>query len=170
MRAVGVGVGVALMVLAACSKKDAEQPPADFSNPAVPAQPAPAKYALADFQHLRFLEGAWRGTLPDGGFFYESYHFLDDSTIFMAGYADSTLKTKKDSARIVYRNGAVLDSGGAVAVAEKLDSNTVDFRAAPTSHFAWTRQGPDAWVANIYNRQPDGTERTTTYQLKRIRK
>jgi hypothetical protein len=166
-----VGMGFAL-ILIACGKKDADQPPADYSNPAVPAQPAPAKFALADFGTLRYLEGAWKGAQVNGNAFYESYHFLNDSTILKASHTDSTLKTKSDSSRIVFRNGAVIDSGftGTTYTAEKLDSSIVDFRAGPQYHFTWSRDGSDAWKAMLYNRQADGTERVTTYQMKRIRR
>lgn len=169
---VGVGVGVLLAVGAACGKKDANQPPADYSNPAVPAQPAPAKFALADFSTLRYLEGAWKGSQANGNAFYESYHFLNDSTIFMASHTDSTLKTKSDSSRIVFRNGAVIDSAysGSVYTVEKLDASIVDFRAGPNYHFTWSPAGADAWKATLYNKQPDGTERVTTYSLQRIRR
>jgi hypothetical protein len=153
----------------ACGKKDADTPPPNFSNPAAPAQPAPAKFALTDFGQLRYLEGVWRGTMPNGNVFYESYHFVDDSTILQGGHTDSTLRTKSDSARIVFRNGAVIDSGGTVYSAEKLDSAMVDFRASPSYHFVWTRQGTDAWTATIYSKQ-GGSERVTTYPMKRIRR
>jgi hypothetical protein len=156
--------------LVACAKKDAEQPPKDYSNPAVPAQPAPAKFALADFATLRYLEGVWKGTMPNGNVFYESYHFINDSTLFQASHTDSTLKTKSDSSLIVFRAGAVIDSGSGVSVAEKLDSATVDFRSAPTYHFTWTREHNDSWMATLYNKQPDGTERVTKYPMKRIHK
>ena len=159
-------------VLLACAKKDAEDPPKDFSNPAVPGQPVPAKFAIADFQTLRYLEGTWKGMQPNGSPFYESYHFVNDSTLLQASHTDSTFKTKSDSSLIIFRNGAVLDSSftGRTSVAEKLDSSVVDFRAGPNYHFTWTRQNADAWKAILYNRQPDGTDRVTTYLLTRIRK
>jgi hypothetical protein len=168
---VGMGMGL-LLILAACSKKDAEQPPKDFSNPAVPGQPVPSRFALTDFQTLRYLEGTWKGTQANGSAFYESYHFINDSTVFKASHTDSTFKTKSDSSLVVFRNGAVMDSSfsGSIYTAEKLDSLIADFRAGPNYHFTWTRQSPDAWKAILYNRQPDGTDRVTTYVLTRIRK
>jgi hypothetical protein len=142
----------------------------DFSDPAAPAQPVPARFALADFNALRYLEGVWRGTMPNGNAFYESYHFVNDSTILQAGHTDSTLETKSDSSRIVFRGGAVIDSSSAVYTAEQLDSSIVDFRAGPSYHFTWARQGNDAWLATLFNKQPDGTERVTKYAMKRLRR
>ena len=163
-------MGLGLVLLVACSKKDADQPPKDFSNPAVPAQPAPAKFALADFGKLRYLEGTWRGTMANGNPFYESYHFVNDSTIAKGNHSDSTFKTKSDSSMIIFRNGAIMDSSKSVYTAESLDSTVVDFRASPTYHFTWTREGNDAWTAKLFSKQPDGTEKVTVYPMKRIRR
>ena len=165
-----VRAGVLALVVVSCSKKDAETPPPDFSNPAVPAQPAPAQFALADFANLRYLEGTWRGTMENGKPFYESYHFVDDSTIIMGNHADSTFRTKSDSTRIVFRHGAIMDSSRSVYAVVSIDSNVVDFRASPTYHFTWTREGNDAWTARLYAKQPDGTDRVTTYPMKRVRR
>jgi hypothetical protein len=158
-----------LVGLLACSSKDAEQPPADFQTPGAPAQPMPAKFAAADFAQLRYLEGTWRGSMANGQSFYESFHFLDDSTVLQGSHTDSTFKTKSDSSRIVFRGGAVYDSGGTVSVAEKLDSSIVDFRTSPTYHFTWRKTGPDDWTATLMNKNADGTERTTIYPMKRIK-
>jgi hypothetical protein len=167
---VGVGVGVGVFFLIACSKKDAETPPVDFSNPGAPAQPMPAKFALADFGALRYLEGTWRGTLENGKSFYESYRFVNDSTIAKGGHTDSTFGKKSDSSLIVFRGGAVMDSGASVYTAEKLDSSVADFRASPAYHFTWTRESNDAWTARLFSKQADGTERVTTYPMKRVKK
>ena len=75
------------------------------------------------------------------------------------------------SSLIVFRNGAVIDSGAnSASVAEKLDSTMIDFRSGPTYHFTWTKDGPDAWTARLFAKQADGTERVTTYPMKRIRR
>ena len=167
----GMGMGV-MLALIACSKKDAEQPPKDFSNPAVPGQPVPAKFALADFNSLRYLEGTWKGMQSNGNAFYESYHFVNDSTIFQANHTDSTFRKKSDSSLIIFRDGVVVDSNfnGKMYTAEKLDLNLVDFRAGPDYHFAFTRESNDAWTATLYRKEPSGVETTTVYRLKRIRR
>ena len=154
---------------AACSKKDADQPPPNFQTPAAPAQPMPAKFATADFARLRYLEGTWRGTMPNGQSFYESFHFLDDSTALQGTHTDSTFRKKSDSSRIVFRGGAVYDSGGTVSIAEKLDSTVIDFRTSPTYHFTWTKTGADAWTAQLMSRNADGTDRVTIYPMKRVK-
>jgi hypothetical protein len=168
----GLTAGAVMLSLLACSKKDAETPPADFSTPGAPAQPMPAKFSLADFGQLRYLEGTWRGTMENGKPFYESYHFVNDSTVFQANHTDSTFQTKSDSSLIIFRGGAVTDSSfsGKTYTAEKLDSSIVDFRASPTYHFAFTRESNDAWTARLFSKQDAGPERVTTYPMRRIRR
>jgi hypothetical protein len=165
-----MAMGMAALLLAACTSKDPNKPPKDYSNPAAPAQPAPAKFALADFQSLRYLEGSWKGTMANGSAFYEAYHFLNDSTLLGAGVTDSTFQAKKDSSVIAFRDGAVTYTGSAVYTAEKLDSTVVDFRASETYHFTWTREGDDAWKATLYSTQDDGTERVTSYEMRRVKR
>lgn len=170
MRARHLLAVAALAGLSACTKDS--EPPATSGTAATPAAPAPVKFALTDFGQLRWLEGAWRGTMPNGTFFHETYHFVDDSTIAMGGHTDSTLKTKSDSARWVFRGGEVIDSGGSVVYhASRIDSAGIDFRADPdpTHHFTFTRDGSDAWTARIFSKGPDGAERVTVYPMRRIK-
>ncbi|HET9426622.1 MAG TPA: hypothetical protein VFO55_14765 [Gemmatimonadaceae bacterium] len=160
----------AAIAATACTKDKSGQPPENFETPAAPAAPMPASWSLADFGHLRYLEGQWRGTMPGGRPFYESYRFLNDSTILRGSHTDSTYSTKSDSALIVFRAGAVIDSGSAVFHATKLDSSVVDFRADvdPRRGFTWTRESADAWTARILSAAPDGTERVTIYPMRRV--
>jgi hypothetical protein len=156
------------LAVAACGKGDT--PPADYQTPGAPAAAMPTHFTTAEFNHLRYLEGTWIGTMPNGNPFYESYHFINDSTILKGGHTDSTFHTKSDSSLIILRNGAVIDSGSTSSTAEKLDSTVVDFRSGPTYHFSWTREGPDAWTARLFAKQADGTERVTTYPMRRVRR
>jgi hypothetical protein len=126
-------------------------------------------YTIHDFAKLRWLEGSWRGQIPKGGFFYETYRLLDDSTIAMRGYADSTLTRANDSANIMFRGGRVVDTSTAAAyAATHLDTSRVDF--APTdrarNHFTWIRQSPDRWTATLRPAKGD----TVAYPMVRIRR
>lgn len=163
---------VALGALVACGRDSGRSADSGTAAaPGTPAAPAPVTFTLADFGKLRWLEGAWRGTMPNGALFHETYHFVNDSTIAMGGHTDSTLKTKADSARWVFRSGAVIDSGGSVVYhASRIDSAGIDFRADPdpSHHFTFTREGSDAWTARIFSRGPDGAERVTVYPMRRI--
>ena len=153
------------------STPDASRP---ADSPAATAQgtgpqPSPGRYTIADFGALRWLEGSWRGTLPEGGYFYERYHFIDDSTIVMHAFPDSTFSAPNDSSRITLRGQTVASEGGSRYVATSLDSRNVTF--APTragsNHFTWTRDSEDAWTATL--RSAGQSPRTTVYKLERAR-
>jgi hypothetical protein len=160
---------VVLLVLAACGKKD-DQAMVDSAAAASDSSATPAPtFTLADFGHLRYLEGTWRGTMANGNPFYESYHFLNDSTIQKGNHTDSTFQTKSDSSLIMIRNGKVADVGaGSAYTAVKLDASVVDFRASDQYHFTWTREGNDTWTARLFSKKPDGSEQVTVYPMKRM--
>jgi hypothetical protein len=165
----GMGMGLFAMVVIGCSREPDRPPPG--TNNAATAQIATAKFALADFAKLRYLEGTWVGTMANGNSFYESYHFANDSTLLKGSHTDSTFKTKSDSSVIIFRNGVVMDSSAAsMYTAEKLDTSVVDFRAGPTYHFTWSRESNDAWTARLFSKQADGSEKVTTYPMKRMKR
>lgn len=133
--------------------------------------PIPGRYALADFHHLRWLEGSWRGALPEGGSFFESYRLVDDSTIAMYGYPDSTFKGATDSARIALRGTTVADEGATARwVATRLDSMTVQFapERGGSNDFMWERESADKWLATLRSRDRTGARRTIMYPMQRI--
>lgn len=160
---------VAFCAAVGCKK---DQPAADFKTSGASASPMPVKFSLADFQHLRYLEGTWRGTMPDGKLFYESYHFVNDSTILQGGHPDSTFATKTDSSTFEFRAAEIVHGSSTKYHAAALDSTTVDFRADvdPKTHFVWTKEGPDAWTARLFRAGPDGAELVTVYPIKRVKR
>src|SRR5688500_10516683 len=93
-------VVLALVLVVACSRRD-ERSLVDSASAARDVTPVVAgQYTLADFQRLRWLDGRWRGFQPDGKTFYEQYRVLNDSTIAMVGFADSTFGKPADSSRV----------------------------------------------------------------------
>ena len=165
------------VVLLTLACRSGEQPRAD-SAAGVPAEatanPSPSPkvkpYSLAQFQQLRWLEGRWQGGLPDGGSFYEQYRWLDDSTIAMHGFADSTFTRATDSARISLRYGVIANDGAAARwVAHGLDSTSVHFvpgRGASNS-FSWVRESPTRWTATLQSNR-EGRAQSTVYRMQRI--
>lgn len=126
-------------------------------------------YSLRDFSHLRWLEGTWRGEVPGAGYFYEQYRLLDDSTIAMRGFADSTFTNPNDSADIMLRGGRIIDrSTKAQYAATLVDSSRVDFapEKADNNHFSWLRESADRWTATL--RAADG--KAIVYPMVRMRK
>jgi hypothetical protein len=127
-----------------------------------------ARLSLNDFAHLRWIQGDWRGELPNGGAFYERYRFLDDSTIAMRGFEDSTFTQPNDSATVAFRGGTVTDrSTAAQWSATRLDANEIDFAPGQgaTNHFSWKRESADKWTATL--RSANGN--TNTYRMERVR-
>jgi hypothetical protein len=133
-------------------------------------KPASGHYSLPEFARLRWLEGSWRGRLPDGGYFYERYHALDDSTIVMHGFTDSTFARTTDSSRITLRGGTVASEGGSRWEAISLDSSSVDFVStrAASNGFIWTRESPDKWKATLRSEDKQKRPVTTIYQMERV--
>lgn len=163
---------VVLLVALACRSE--EQPSADStaqSSGGAAAASSAKQYSLADFRQLRWLEGRWRGGLPNGDSFYEQYRWADDSTIVMHSFPDSTFARASDSARISLRNGVVANEGATARwEATDLDSASVDFapvRGASNS-FGWVRESSTRWTATLRSTDREGRPQQTVYRMERI--
>ena len=167
---------VLFLVALACQSRDravndSTVTPASDTTPTASASAKSNPYSLAQFAQLRWLEGRWRGTLPDGGFFYEQYRWLDDSTIVMHAFGDSAFARATDSARVSLRFGVVANEGiTARWVATRLDSAAVEFipRRGASNGFTWVRESPDRWTATLQSPSGDGRMRSTVYHVERV--
>lgn len=156
---------VAVLTLAACRDRDG----ARAGDSVRPAQPG--TYAGADFQRLRWLEGRWQGRMEDESLFYEQYRFVDDSTILMRSFKDSTFTQPTDSSRITLRGSTVAsEAGPARWVAERLDTLGVEFAPdrGATNYFSWSKESPNAWTATLRWMDRDGRARRVAYALQRL--
>ena len=177
-RAIHVRMAIALLAVSSASGcRSSERAAADSASAerdSVGARaPVPGRFALHDFQHLRWLDGSWRGALPEGGSFFQTYRVVDDSTIAMYGYPDSTFRQATDSARIVLRGTTVSDEGATTRwVATRLDSLAVEFAPARggANDFIWEPESPDKWLATLHSRDARGAPRTIMYPMHRIRR
>jgi hypothetical protein len=128
--------------------------------------PTPGHFTESDFQSLRWLEGEWRGTGGQRPFF-EGYESLNDSTIRIHYYADST-RTSERGAGSVYLSGGVIyhEADGGVWVAVQFDSTGIHFVPSEGAEngFRWTQTSPTTWEAVLHFR--GGSE--TRYELSRI--
>ncbi|AHG93521.1 hypothetical protein J421_5986 (plasmid) [Gemmatirosa kalamazoonensis] len=128
---------------------------------------------------LRWIEGDWRGAGMGGtqqAPFYERYRFVDDSTLTVESFADSTFRTVRDAARYELRGGRLGNVGmGPRYVAVRLDSLGVEF--APVSrasnHFRWDRakgagMHPAQWQAMILWVETTAMRRRE-YVMRRVR-
>jgi hypothetical protein len=113
-------------------------------------EPAPVKVTLADFRKLKFLEGKWRGTgyrVP----FFESYRFVNDSTIEGKTSEDSRFTTTKPGSNIVLRGGSIYsqDIGQPPRWAvTRIDTAGYYFSAlGRPGFFIWKSVNPNEWSA-----------------------
>jgi hypothetical protein len=96
---------------------------------------------------------------------------VDDSTIAMQAFPDSTLAGTSDSARIVLRDGTVTNEGGAARwAATRLDATGVAFTPVEgaTNSFTWTVERADRWTATLTWRDHAGQSHVATYPMERI--
>ena len=135
-------------------------------------QPVAGRYTLQEFARLRWLDGSWRGRLPNGSYFYERYRVVNDSTIAMRGFADSLFARVTDSSSITFRGGTVASEGGTRWVATRLESSAVDFASESNAanNFTWTRESGDRWTATLRSTERDGRPRTIVYPMERVRR
>src|SRR5687767_16020153 len=96
----GVSLVAAVTVVMACDKKVQS-----LRQIAVPpdSEVRAGEFTADDFRRLRWLAGRWQGFQPDGGKFYEEYRVVNDSTLAMFSYPDSTFGTPSDSSRVQLR-------------------------------------------------------------------
>lgn len=134
-------------------------------------QTQPVQVTLDQFRQLRWIEGTWRGSGGNYPSFFEQYEILNDSTIRMRAFSDSTLRVVTDSSTIDWRNGKI---------ASRRESRSYDaIEFTPTSirfirpglttgGHTWTWVGPNEWTAALYSsRQPPVV---TIYTMRRFRR
>lgn len=152
---------LAFVLFCACSADGQDEPaeqPVQASESATPT-PDTVRYTTADFQALRYLEGDWRGSGYEGGLFYETYRFVNDSTIEMTAWTDSTMSAASDRSEYALRDGVIRAGDGARLV--RVDDEGHHFQGPS---FGWTfRQvSSDRWTARV--------SASTTYTMDRIRR
>lgn len=69
-------------------------------------------FTSEDFAHLRFLEGRWEGTGPDGNRFYEQYAFPSDSEMTSTRFADATFAEASDGSVVAMDGDRVISTWG----------------------------------------------------------
>jgi hypothetical protein len=133
-------------------------------------RPLPAQITLAQFQLLRWLQGTWRGTATGTAPVYQSYVFIDDSTVRGFSYRDSTFAQASDSSIIAWRSGLVRDTGaGQVWIATRLDSTGARFAPeADANRFTWTQESRDRWTALLEWPDSAAAHPPRTYLMERV--
>jgi hypothetical protein len=126
--------------------------------------------SLDEFRQLRWLEGTWRGSGARGAAFFEAYALIDDSTLVISHFADSTLGGRTDGGRVFLRAGVVWhDVGEARWVAARLDAGSVRFepvRGARTG-FTWRRESASTWTATLHAAR-NAHDVSAMYRMERV--
>lgn len=133
------------------------------------AQQRPPSVTVAQFKELQWLAGTWRGSGRAYPAFFEEYRVVDDSTMLMRSFSDSTLRTTTDSSRIELRNGTVVSRGDRTATpAIEVTATHVRFRqeGAASGGFTFSRVSNDEWTATLHPASANGRE--TVYVMRRI--
>ncbi len=139
--------------------------------PAAPGNPTPADITLERFQELRWLQGNWRGADNGNPPFFESYVFLDDSTIRSFTYTDSSFAAANDSGLIRWNGGVARTGGGGASwVATRFDSAGVFFEPehGASNGFEWVAVDHDTWTATLVWPGTGDQPRSKAYRMTRV--
>lgn len=162
----------ALLVAACARDPGADTGSAQGSAGAAGANAAAAvRVTLDEFGRLRWLEGRWRGAEGAGAPFFESYRFVDDSTIQQFAYADSTFSAVSDSGLIRLRGDTVTSGSPAPRyVATAISADSVHFAALPgaANDFTWRSVGDGHWTARLIW-DSAGVRRDRVYDMRAVR-
>lgn len=154
-----VGIAAVSLLAISCSADAGDEASAPAPEQIEPAQSsaAAAVHTIADLQALAYLEGDWRGSGYEGGPFYETYRFVNDSTIEMTAWTDSTMSSPGKRSQYMLRDGVIRTADGGRLVA--VDADGHHFRRG-SSTWTFRRVSPDRWTAQVGP--------STTYTMDRI--
>lgn len=157
-----------IITAAACSssEKDGAQSDAGKAAPA----PAAVTASLDQFRQLQWIGGRWLGSGGAYPAFYEEYQVVDDSTVQMRAFSDSTFSTATDSSWIELRNGGIRSrSGNSESIVVGLSADSVRFArpGSASGGHTFTRVSADEWKATLHPRSAGA--QPTIYVMRRIR-
>ncbi len=102
-------------------------------------------FTTQDFEHLRFLEGRWLGTAPNGSNFHEEYSFVGEGVMRSDRHADAAFNKSIDGSKVVLADGKVTSTWNDFTwQATEIVAGKACFEPinAPSS-FCWTRISDD---------------------------
>lgn len=136
----------------------------------VNAQTTSPPVTRTEFRQLSWLVGTWRGSGGAYAAFFEEYRLVNDSTIRMRAFKDSTLRVATDSSFIELRNGALKQRGSSAYRAPEFSPTSVHFvkEGATSGGFTFTKKTADLWTATLHPGSPQG--KATVYEMRRIAK
>lgn len=131
---------------------------------------APATVTLEQFKEIHsWLQGVWHGSGGNYPSFFEEYRVLDDSTVRMRAFSDSTRSAVTDSSTIELRAGNVRSvRPGSHYDVIAIAADSIRFLKPGTTAGGHTfrKVSPDEWTATLHPGQPAG--QATVYVMRRI--
>ncbi|HET7602984.1 MAG TPA: hypothetical protein VFK36_08205 [Gemmatimonadales bacterium] len=138
-------------------------------RPAGTPQNQAAAVTREQFRQLEWITGTWRGSGGEYPAFFEQYELINDSTLRMRSFADSTLASATDSSIIAWRDGIVESrSPRSTYAARAFTPTSVSFikRGVAGGGFTFTRVSSDEWTATLHPAEP-GRE-PVVYTMRRM--
>ena len=129
-------------------------------------------YGLKDFKKLAWLQGEWEGAATGEAPFYEQYKFLNDSTLALLSYKDSSFTGVPDTGWIVLQQNTIIHrSGKALWKLTSLSEKELVFAPVNVKRgFVWRKENNDQWSAILEMVNKEGVVSTKIYELKRKKK
>ena len=127
-------------------------------------------FTAADFSHLRFLEGRWEGTGPDGKPFYEQYSFPSETEMRSTRYSDGTFAEAQDGSVVSLSEGRVISTWNAFTwEASEIVAGKASFvpKSAPSS-FCWEQVSDGAVQVTQRWTDQDGKAQQYVVPLRRL--
>lgn len=103
------------------------------------------------FAAMRWIEGVWHGSGGSFPSFFETYRFVNDSTIQREAYVDSTLRNSVESATLQLRGGRVeqIRGGELRATVTRMTADSVVWAQLAGGTSTYARRGPDEWTSTL---------------------
>jgi hypothetical protein len=130
------------------------------------------EFSQSDFQKLRWLEGAWRGSDGGKGAFYEGYRFMNDTTIEVEFFTDSTLSKINGKGMVRLSDKSIINGAGSTFwAATSVDDRSIHFapKQNVSNYFSWERESNDVWLARLKNVDSQGRQIETVYRMERYK-
>lgn len=131
-----------------------------------------AAFAVADFAKLRWLEGSWTGTADSARAIFERFHIVDDTTIDITYFTDSTFAHETGTGRLYLSVGHIYHTMGPRRWgATHIDDGNVYFvpQSNAQNSLAWNHRSNDEWTATL-RAGFVGRDRLTVYHMRRARR
>lgn len=128
-------------------------------------------FSVADFAKFRWLAGSWAGTAPDSRDIFARYRVVDDSTMDIAYYTDSTFASETGTGRLYLSVGRIFHTMGPQRWgATHVDEKGAYFVPQTNAHntYAWAFQSKNEWTATLRTGFV-GQDRVTIYHMRRTR-